>query len=293
MEGSLPKLSSIRQDRWEVASADAKCSLAAAWLPIVTTLETDMRKVQTLLFGATLLALATASTHAESPPKARNIVLVHGAFVDGSGWRSVYDILERDGYHVSVVQEPLTGLAEDIQATKRVIEQQNGPVVLVGHSYAGAIITDVGNDPKVHALVYVAAFQPDANETIGQLTSMFAPPNNAVQSTPDGYLYVDPAKFRATIAADIPPSEVEFLADSQQPIAAKSFATPTSTAAWHIKPSYAVLTTQDHAINPQLQRWMYQRSGAKVTEVNASHAVFASQPAAVARVIEEAARHSD
>jgi pimeloyl-ACP methyl ester carboxylesterase len=265
----------------------------AAWIAIEITLETPMRKLPTLLIGTVFLAMAAASSHAESPPKTRNIVLVHGAFVDGSGWRSVYDILERDGYRVTVVQEPLTGLADDIQATQRIIDQQNGPVVLVGHSYAGAIITDVGGDPKVRALVYVAAFQPDANETIGQLTQMFAPPNNAVLPTPDGYLYVDPAKFRATIAADLPPSAVEFLADSQQPIAAKSFATPTLSAAWHSKPSYAVLTAQDHAINPELQRWMYQRAGAKVTEVNASHAVFASQPAVVARVIEDAARHSD
>jgi len=252
-----------------------------------------MFKVNKALFGAVLLAMASIPAHAEPKPAAKDIVLVHGAFVDGSGWRSVYEILKKDGYHVSVVQEPLTGLADDIAATKRVIDQQKGPVVLVGHSYGGSIITDAGNDPKVRALVYVAAFQPDTHETIGQLASKFAPPNDAIGATPDGYLFIDPAKFHATFAADVPASATEFLADAQQQVSAKVFETPTAEAAWHNKPSYAILTKQDHAINPELQRWMYKRAGAKVTEVDASHAVYASQPAAVARVIETAARQSD
>ncbi|PXV61522.1 Alpha/beta hydrolase family protein [Dyella jiangningensis] len=252
-----------------------------------------MFKLHKALLGALLSTLAGTSAHAGSMPATKDIVLVHGAFVDGSGWRAVYDILKKDGYHVTVVQEPLTGLADDIAATRRVIDQQTGPIVLVGHSYAGSIITDAGNDPKVHALVYVAAFQPDAHETIGALVSRFAPPNDAVRATPDGYLYVDPAKFHATVAADVPASATEFLADAQQPVAAAVFATPTTAAAWRTKPSYAILTTQDHAINPDLQRWMYQRSGARVTEVKASHAVYASQPAIVAHVIETAARQSN
>ncbi|MHA6203558.1 alpha/beta fold hydrolase [Dyella soli] len=252
-----------------------------------------MIKLQKLLVGAMLSVIAATAAHADSTPVAKDIVLVHGAFVDGSGWRAVYEILKKDGFHVSVVQEPLTGLAEDIAATRRIIDQQTGPVVLVGHSYAGSIITDAGTDPKVRALVYVAAFQPDANESIGQLVSKFAPPNDAVQATPDGFLYVDPAKFHATVAADLPPSAIEYLANSQQLVSAKVFAAQTSVAAWRVKPSYAILTTQDHAINPELQRWMYKRSGAKVTEVNASHAVYASQPDAVARVIETAARQSN
>jgi len=250
-------------------------------------------KVQKLLLGAILSAIAGTAAHAEPATVTKDIVLVHGAFVDGSGWRAVYEILKKDGFNVSVVQEPLTGLADDIAATKRVIDLQKGPVVLVGHSYAGSIITDAGVDPKVRALVYVAAFQPDAHETIGELVSKFAPPNDAVRATPDGYLYVDPAKFHATVAGDLPPSAIEYLANAQQLVSAKVFAEPTSAAAWRMKPSYAILTTQDHAINPDLQRWMYKRAGAKITEVNASHAVYASQPAVVAQVIEAAARQSD
>ena len=252
-----------------------------------------MIKTHELLLSAILSTMIGTAAHADSTPVATDIVLVHGAFVDGSGWRAVYDILKKDGFHVTVVQEPLTGLAEDIAATKRVIKQQKGSVVLVGHSYAGSIITDAGADPKVRALVYVAAFQPDANESIGQLVSKFAPPNDAVRATPDGYLYVDPAKFHATVAADLPLSAVEYLANSQQLVSAGVFAAQTTVAAWRVKPSYAILTTQDHAINPELQRWMYKRSGAKVTELNASHAVYASQPDAVARVIETAARQSN
>lgn len=252
-----------------------------------------MFKLQKVLLGAIVSTLAGVSAHAESVPATPEIVLVHGAFVDGSGWQGVYEILRKDGYHVTVVQEPLTGLADDVAATKRVLDQQKGPVVLVGHSYAGAVITEAGADPKVRALVYVAAFQPDANETIGQLVSRFAPPNDAVRSTPDGFLYIDPAKFHATVAADAPPSATEFLAHAQQYLAAKAFGTPITVAAWHDKPSFAVLTTEDHALNPALQRWMYNRAGSRVTEVQASHAVYATQPAVVARVIEAAAHQSD
>lgn len=246
------------------------------------------------LVVALLLMTGAASAQSDQQTKAvRNVVLVHGSFVDGSGWQAVYNILKKDGFHVSVVQEPLTDLADDIAATRRIIDQQDGPVVLVGHSYAGALITQAGIDSKVHSLVYVAAFQPDAGESIGQLTSRFAPPNQAVLATNDGYLYVDPTKFRETIAADLPSAETTFLASSQQLIAAKAFGEPVSAAAWKTKRSYAILTTLDHAINPDLQQWMYARSGSKVTRVESSHAVFASQPATVARVIEAAAGKED
>jgi pimeloyl-ACP methyl ester carboxylesterase len=244
---------------------------------------------------ALMIAVGSTMAHAETKPAAKDIVIVHGALVDASGWRAVYDILTKDGFHVTIVQEPLTGLAEDVDATKRIIDQQMGPVVLVGHSYGGSVITEAGADPKVSALVYVAALQPDAGEAGGQLMSKFAVPNDAMRkstnrATPNGYFFIPPAKFRETYAADVATPDAQFLADSQQQLAEKALGAPVSVAAWHSKPSYAILTTQDHVISPELQRWMYQRSGAKVTEVGASHAVFISQPDAVARVIEAAAK---
>jgi len=244
---------------------------------------------------ALTVAMGGTTAHAESKPALKEIVIVHGALVDGASWRAVYDILSKDGYHVTMVQEPLTGLTEDIEATKRIINQQTGPVVLVGHSYGGSVITEAGADPKVSALVYVAALQPDAGEASGQLLSKFAPVNDAMRATPTQvkYFFIPPAKFRETYAADVSPSDAQFLADSQQQLAEKALGAPVSVAAWRTKPSYAILTTQDHVVSPELQRWMYRRSGAKVTEVNASHAVFVSQPAIVARVIEAAANQAN
>jgi pimeloyl-ACP methyl ester carboxylesterase len=244
---------------------------------------------------ALLIAMAGTMAHADTKPAAKDIVIVHGALVDGLGWRAVYDILSKDGFHVTIVEEPLTSLAEDVNATKRAIDQQAGPVVLVGHSYGGSVITEAGADPKVSALVYIAALQPDAGETSGQLLSKYAPPSDAMRpatnrATQDKYFFMLPAKFREGYAADVSAADAQFLADSQQQLAEKALAAPVSVAAWRSKPSYAILTTQDRAISPELQRWMYQRSGAKVTEVAASHAVFISQPQAVARVIEAAAK---
>jgi len=189
----------------------------------------------------------------------------------------------------------LTGLADDVEATKRAIDQQTGPVVLVGHSYAGSVITEAGADPKVSALVYVAALQPDVGEPGGMLMQKFAAPNDAMRAAKnranaDQFFYIPPAKFRETYAADVPEAEAQFLADSQQQLGQKAMAAPATVAAWHTKPTYAILTTEDHLISPDLQRWMYKRSGAKVTEVAASHAVFLSQPDAVAKVIETAAK---
>jgi len=247
--------------------------------------------------SAIALMLAMGGTMAQAAPTtaAKDIVIVHGALVDGSGWRAVHDILAKDGFHVTIVEEPLTGLAEDVQAAKRAIDQQAGPVVLVGHSYGGSVITEAGADPKVSALVYVAALQPDAGEASGQLLQKFAAPNDAMraatnQNTQDKFFFLPPAKFHETYAADVPAAEAQFLADSQEQLAEKALGAPISAAAWHNKPSYAILTTQDHMINPDLQRWMYQRSGAKVTEVSSSHAVFVSHPDAVAKVIEAAAK---
>jgi len=245
------------------------------------------------IMAAALLAVSGTAFAGPRPEGAtRNIVIVHGAFVDGSGWRAVHDILEKDGYRVTIVQEPLTGLADDVAATKRVLDLQDGPVVLVGHSYGGSVISIAGTDSKVSRLVYVAALQPDVGETAGQLLSKFPDRNTAPQPAGEGYLRLDPAKFPATFAADVAPAEARFMADSQVPIAQSVFSAPTTAAAWHTKPSYAILTTHDIAANPDLQRWEYQRSGAKVTTVAAGHAVYISHPQIVARVIEEAAKTS-
>ena len=258
-----------------------------------------MFKLQKTSAIALMIAMSGVMAHAQpaaNPAQpAKDIVIVHGALVAAAGWQSVHDILVKDGFHVTLVQEPNTGLAEDVAATKRAIDQQTGPVVLVGHSYGGSVITEAGADPKVGALVYVAALQPDVGEASGQLLSKFAAPNNAMQAasnrgTEDKFLFLPPAQFRENYAQDVPAPEARFLADSQQQLAQKALGAPVSAAAWHTKPTYAILTTQDHMVSPELQRWMYQRSGAKVTEESASHAVFVSQPAAVARVIEAAAK---
>ncbi|RFB80446.1 alpha/beta hydrolase [Methylovirgula sp. 4M-Z18] len=221
----------------------------------------------------------------------KNIVLVHGANTDGSGWRGVYDILKKDGYRVSVVQEPLTGLSDDVAATKRVIDQQDGPIILVGHSYGGTIITVAGADPKVRALVYVAALQPDVGETTNQLAASIPGdiPASDIKPTKDGFLFVDPSKFAADVATDLPPAQAAYMANAQMPVAAAAFDAPVSVAAWHDKPSYGIVATADRALNPMLARWMYKRSGAKITEIKGSHLVYISQPDLVAGVIETAA----
>ena len=219
-------------------------------------------------------------------------MLVHGAITDGSGWRGVYDILTQDGYHVSVVQPPLTGLADDVAATKRLIDQQDGPVILAGHSYGGTIITMAGTDPKVRALVYVAALQPDVGETTHKLAAMMPgmAPAGDLRPTRDGFIFVDPGRFPADVAADLPRAQAQFMASSQVPVAAAAFDAPVTAAAWRFKPSYGIIALDDRELSPRLARWMYERSGARITEVKASHLVYISHPAAVARVIETAAR---
>jgi pimeloyl-ACP methyl ester carboxylesterase len=220
-----------------------------------------------------------------------NIVLVHGALTDGSGWRVVHDILARDGYRVSVVQEPLTGLADDVAATRRVLDGLEGSVVLVGHSYGGTVITVAGADPKVKALVYVAALQPDVGETTGKLAASRpgTAPNSDLRLTKDGFIFIDPAKFPADVAADVPLAQAKYMADAQMPVAAAAFEAPVTVAAWHDKPSYALIATDDRELSADLAHWMYARSRAKVTEIKASHMVYISQPKAVAAVIGEAA----
>lgn len=249
-----------------------------------------MNRFHSLLAAVSLAALSGTAIAAPAGPAVKNIVLVHGAFADGSGWKPVADILKKDGYTVSIVQEPETSLADDVAATNRILDRQTGPAVLVGHSYGGAIITEAGNNPHVASLVYVAAFAPDEGERLGPLTGSNPPAAQSIAPTPDGYLLIDQAKFPADFAGDLPLADAEFMAISQVPIKAEIFGTPITTPAWKSKPSYGIVATQDRMINPDLERTMYKRAGATVTEVKGSHVIFLSQPRAVANVIEQAAR---
>ena len=222
----------------------------------------------------------------------KNVVLVHGAFVDGSGWQGVYKDLKKDGYTVAVVQNPTVSLEDDVAVTKRTIAAQDGPVILVGHSYGGAVITEAGNDPKVAALVYVAAFAPDKGESVSTLIANPAPgaPVPPILPPQDGYLFLDRAKFAASFAADVSADAAQFMADSQVPWGVQALAGAISTPAWKAKPSWYLLTTEDKMIPPDAQRAMSKRAGSTVVEVKASHSVYVSQPQAVASLIEKAAK---
>ncbi|WP_236795025.1 alpha/beta fold hydrolase [Amycolatopsis sp. GM8] len=223
-------------------------------------------------------------------PKVHNVVLVHGAFADGSGWQGVFDRLTAKGYHVSVVQEPETSLADDVAATRRVIAQQDGPTVLVGHSYGGAVITQAGNDPKVQSLVYVAALAPDAGEPLGELLQKIPTPTNDIQPAGDGYLMLNPEKFHADFAADLPARQADFMAQSQVEISESILGDTVTTPAWKTKPSYGIVPGADMVASPDLERWMYQRAHSKITEVpGSSHVVYISHADKVASVIEDAA----
>lgn len=244
-------------------------------------------------FLAGLVALLVATGPAArpgqpAPPVA--IVLVHGVLIDGSSWRGVYDVLTRHGFRVTVVQQPLTGFGDDVAATQRAIDQQEGPVVLVGHSYGGAVITVAGADPKVRALVYVAGLQPDVGETAGEVAPPKPPADKHLAPSKDGFVFVDPAHFAQDVAADLPRAQADFMAHAQMPVASAAFSVKMPSAAWHDKPSYAVIATQDRALDIERAKWMAQRAGSKVTFVKGSHAVLISQPRAVAGVIEAAAR---
>lgn len=223
--------------------------------------------------------------------KVRNIVLVHGGFVDGSGWEGVYRILKKDGYTVSVVQNPTISLADDVAVTRRVIAAQNGPVVLVGHSYGGVVITEAGNDPKVARLVYIAAFAPDKGESVSSLIKDPPPgaPVPPILPPQDGYLFLDRAKFPASFAADVDADTAAFMADSQVAWGLEALGGAVSGPAWKSKRSWYLVATDDKMIPPPAQRAMSQRAGATVIEVKGSHAVYVSQPQAVASFIETAA----
>jgi pimeloyl-ACP methyl ester carboxylesterase len=221
----------------------------------------------------------------------RNVVLVHGGFVDGSGWQGVYESLSCDGFRVSIVQNPTLSLEGDVAATRWIIDAQDGPVVLVGHSYGGAVITEAGTHPNVAALVYVCAFAPDKNESVGSLIAGFPAdgPQPPILPPRDGLLLLDRDKFHASFAADLPDGLAAFLADSQVPWAVEAPAGTITEAAWRTKPSWYLVTTEDRMIPPLAQHAMAERIGATVSEVAASHSVYVSQPEAVATLIAHAA----
>jgi pimeloyl-ACP methyl ester carboxylesterase len=232
------------------------------------------------------------TTTAASESQVKNIVLVHGALADASGWRPVYDILTQEGYRVSMASQPLTSRAADVAAVRRLLDLQTGPLVLVGHSYGGALVTETGNDPKVKALVYVAALQPEAGESPFELLQSKPAASEGVRFTADGYAYLDPAYYQQDFAADLSKADTDFMADSQIFIAIECLQATVSAAAWHEKPSYAIVATEDRSLSPDLQRFMYQRSKSKVTELAGSHAIYISQAVAVAAVIIAAAQES-
>ena len=240
------------------------------------------------------LSATTAMTPASADP-VKNIVLVHGAWVDGSGWKPVYDILTKEGFHVTMAQEPETSFPDDVAATKRVLDLENGPTLLVGHSYGGSIITEAGIHPNVVGLVYVAAHAPDVGENesaLGMKTpSVLGKTEGAIKKTPDKFTYLDPSKFLTLFAPDLPLGQAEFMARSQVLAAASVFATPLTAAAWKTKPSWGIVAGSDQIINPDLERWYYTRAKSHTIEIKgASHSVFESHAAEVAAVIANAAR---
>jgi pimeloyl-ACP methyl ester carboxylesterase len=221
-----------------------------------------------------------------------NVVLVHGGFVDGSGWREVYSILKQDGFNVSVVQNPTTTLEDDVAVTQRVVALQNGPVVLVGHSYGGAVITQAGNAPNVAALGYIAAFAPDEGESVSTLIQNPPPgaPVPPILPPQDGFLFLEKAKFAESFAADVETESAAFMADSQVPWGVGALSGTIQKAAWKTKPSWYLVATDDRMIPPPAQRAMSKRAGSTVVEVRGSHAIYVSNPAAVATLIGQAAR---
>jgi pimeloyl-ACP methyl ester carboxylesterase len=233
-----------------------------------------------------------AMAQTKSTAVVKNIVIVHGGLVDGSGWEGVYNVLKKDGYAVTIVQNPTISLADDVAVTKRAIAAQNGPVILVGHSYGGAVITEAGNDPKVAGLVYIAAFALDKGESVSSLIKDPPPgaPVPPILPPVDGFLLLDRAKFPSSFAADVSPEKAEFMADSQVPWGVNAVGGTISEAAWKAKPTWYLLTTEDRMLPPDAQRLMSKRAGATVVEVKSSHAVYLSHPQAVAHIIEEAAR---
>lgn len=250
--------------------------------------------MKTLTVVATAIAAAASANASDIIPQnqaVKNVVLVHGAFADGSGWRGVYENLTKRGYRVSIVQNPLTSLEDDVAATKRVLERQDGPTILVGHSWGGTVITEAGIDPKVAGLVYISALSPDAGETTAEQYEGFAPATEFVLDiTKDGYGYVNRDKFKAGFAHDASDQDVAFMRDSQVPINMSAFSTKLKNAAWRTKPSWAVIATEDKAFDQAMLIHMAERINAKITKVSASHALFMTQPEVVSDTIDQAAK---
>ncbi|ASU37934.1 alpha/beta hydrolase [Herbaspirillum sp. meg3] len=251
-----------------------------------------MNKI-TRIASALALALVATLNHPAMAAPVKNIVLVHGFFADGSGWQGVAKILTRDGYNVAVVQEPETSFAEDVKVTSRAVNAFDGKSILVGHSYGGMVITEAGVNDKVAGLVYVSAFQPDVGESLATLVKRTPPVSESIKATADGYLYVEQARFHADFAADLPAADAKFMAMSQVMPTVQTAGAPVTQAAWKTKPSWAVITTADRTVNPELQRFMAARAGSKVIEINGSHAAFIAHAEAVAKVIEQAADQAD
>jgi pimeloyl-ACP methyl ester carboxylesterase len=253
-----------------------------------------MSKIGASIASAAALGTMAAVGAAQAAPAGaiKDVVLVHGGFVDGSGWEGVYDILTNDGYRVTIVQNPTTSLADDVAATRRALAAQDGPTVLVGHSYGGAVITEAGADPKVKGLVYVAAFAPDKGESVASLIANPPPgaPTPPILPPQDGYLLLDRAKFAAAFAADVKPAQAAFMADSQVPWGVAALQGQVTAPAWKTRPSWYLVTADDHMIPAPAQRQMAARAGATVVETAGSHAIYVSNPKVVADLIEQAAR---
>ena len=243
------------------------------------------------LFAAALAAGTLKSVSAQSAQKTaiKNVVLVHGAFADGSGWEAVAKILEKDGYTVSIAQPPETSYAEDVQYARAAVDAMDGPVVLVGHSYGGSIITEAGNDPKVSALVYIAAFALDDGESCASIEQAVPQASKAFKPDSNGNWWIDPEHFAADFAADVEPAVSHFMAQSQVPISTDSFTHKVTAPAWKTKPTWYMVASEDRSINPEQERMMAKRAKAKTVEVAASHVAYMSHPKETANLIEEAA----
>jgi len=255
-----------------------------------------MKNIRTVLATVVAVSALSIPAHSQLAPAlpggnaAKNIVLVHGAFADGSGWRGVYDDLTKRGYRVTIVQNPLTSLADDVAATRRALDRQDGPTILVGHSWGGTVITEAGTHSKVVGLVYVSALAPDAGESTAQQYQGFAATPEFVIETQNGFGYLSLEKFKAGFAHDVSDADAAFMRDSQVPINMSVFATRVQNAAWRTKPSWAVIATEDRAFDQAMLVHMAERIGANITKVSGSHAVFMTQPKVVANTIDRAAR---
>jgi len=260
---------------------------------LIKNKNTATRK-HSLIAALTIMFFAACSFTNNANAQVKNIVLVHGAFADGSGWQKLHDILTAKGFNVSVTGNPDIGVTEDVAATQRVIDRQDGPCILVGHSYGGAIITIAGNSPKVKGLVYVSAFAPDSGETLIGLLQSYPPDplSGVLPPDKDGFVWFDKAKFHTGFCADLPKPMADFMADSQLPTAVSAFVYVFKDIAWKKKPTWYIVATQDHAIPPDLERKMGKRTGGKVSEIVSSHVIFISHPAEVAKIVEGAANGS-